>query len=70
MDNLVQLKDRGSWETLYQAALLKNNDSITKLYVDEKTVPNVLYLRECRSSFTHKKNLAKFKKSTEESDKR
>ena len=68
LDNLVQLKDRDSWETLYQAALLRNFDSITKLYVDDKTVPNILYHRECRSSFTHKKNLAKFRKLTEESD--
>ena len=62
LDNLVQLKDRDSWETLYQAALLRNFDSITKLYVDDKTVSNILYHRECRSSFTHKKDLAKFKK--------
>ena len=47
LNKLVQLKI----ETLgkpYKMVLLRKFDSISKLYVDDKTFPNILYPAECR----------------------
>lgn len=49
-----------SWNTLCDAAEIRHFDPITKLTrATLSAVPNVLYHRECRSGFTHNKELTR-----------
>jgi len=59
---LVKPKDSKSWQTLYEAAQIRLFDRILNLKEDDlNTEPNVFYHRECRSDFTHKKELTRLK---------
>ena len=60
LDQLVKPRDLESWKTLCDAAEIRHFDPITKLTRDNlSAVPNVLYHRECKSGFTHKKELTR-----------
>ena len=60
-DELVKPKDAGSWQTLCAAAEVRMFEPILTLNADNpNTIPVVFYHRECRSKFTHKKELARF----------
>ena len=55
---LVKPKDINSWQTLLDAAKIRLLYPILNLTQDApSTVPNAFYHRECRSDFTHKKEL-------------
>ena len=64
-DVLCRLKDLRSWKTLQDAAKIRFFEPITTLHVEENCLPNIHYHRECRSTFTHKKAIAKLQKQTE-----
>ena len=71
-DELVTPKDADSWLTLYDAAKIRLFDPILTLKVDDPltNIPNVFYHRECRSKFTHKKELLRFKKLADDEEKK
>jgi len=59
---LVEPKDANSWQKLCNAAEIRMFDPILKLRKDNPgTVPKAYYHRDCRSKFTHKKELSKLK---------
>ena len=68
-DELVKPKDAGSWQTLCAAAEVRMFEPILTLNADNpNTIPVVFYHRECRSKFTHKKELARFKRLGHDDD--
>lgn len=63
--------DNNSWKTLYEAAKIRHFKPILLLCEDNSDVfpgVSVLYHRSCRSDFTHKKSLEKFKHDVETFD--
>ncbi len=69
-DNLSECRDSTSFNTLYSAAKIRNHTEILSLVTNENgfSCTAIRYHRECRSSFTHKKELLKLSEgsSTEE----
>ena len=69
ISSLVQPKDVKSWETLCNAANIRLFNPILKLKKDNpNSLPKVFYHRNCRSNFTHKKELSRLKKLLEEAE--
>ena len=69
-DDLVKPKDADSWQTLCDAAKIRFFDPILTLKVDNpNTIPNVFHHRECRSKFTHKRELTRLKKLADDKEK-
>ena len=58
---LASPRDLLSWETLLEAAKIREFEPIVNLRVSSNTVPDICYHRNCRSSFTLKKTLDGFK---------
>ncbi|KAI3388753.1 hypothetical protein SNEBB_003675, partial [Seison nebaliae] len=57
LSDLTKPKDQQSLEALQNAARIQNRDAIFNI---DSNDPKLLYHRNCRSSFTHKKTLASF----------
>ena len=55
--DLTTLRDKKSWETLYQAAVIRNHKAILDFSTGDFPVIPVKYHRSCRSEFTHKRDL-------------
>ncbi|XP_075233357.1 PHD finger protein enhancer of yellow 3 isoform X2 [Lycorma delicatula] len=66
LKKLTSPLDHRSWTVLYEAAIVRQFEPILKLTEDitKEIPPTVLYHRNCRSEFTHKKTLAKLTEST------
>ena len=64
--NLSECRDVKSWRTLCEAAEI-DGIRVTAQEVTENELPNeiVKYHRECRSTFTHKKQLHRIAKDPE-----
>ena len=62
-DALVTLESHTSWQTLLNAAQIRNHDRILELskYVTPAELPYLQYHRKCRSLFTMKRDLEKLK---------
>jgi hypothetical protein len=59
-DEVHPPKDRQSWTVLYNAALIRNNEPITKLRdISNELLYTVKYHRDCRANFTNIKALRK-----------
>lgn len=60
-ESLSECRDFTSWNTLHSAAKIRNHTGILSLMTNENGLPctAIRYHRECRSSFTHKKELLK-----------
>ena len=61
--NLNQCKDLSSWSTLYQAAIIRNHETILAISQNEGVFPEICvkYHRSCRAEFTLKRDLEKIK---------
>ena len=57
---LISLKDVASWNTLYDAAALRQYASLLPLQY-EGEIPNIRYHRKCRQIFTMKRELDKMR---------
>lgn len=57
--DLISVRDLQSWNTLLQAAEIRQHEPILKLVKDlpDDKLPDFSYHRKCRSAFTHKKEL-------------
>ena len=63
-EHLVNPKDYDSWQTLLEAAKVRNHTPILDIAKDlrENDVPTIHYHRKCRSLFTMKRELDTLKR--------
>ncbi len=54
-DDLIKPKDKESWQTLYNAAKIRDFKPVLDLVISEDEIPEIYYHRKCRSVFTLKK---------------
>ena len=68
-DTLTTLADNKSWQTLLNAAKIRNHGPIIEIaqFFDEEEFPKVTYHRTCRSLFTMKRDLDKISASKRKS---
>lgn len=54
---LVSPRDLSSWDTLLEPARIRAFELILQLSSSDDTLPKISHHRECRNTFTHKKDL-------------
>jgi hypothetical protein len=68
VNELVQLRDTTAWNTLCDAAKIRQFEPILKVAESEpNSIPTIFYHSYCRSNFTHKRSLSKLKEAAGDS---